>query len=87
MIQFSIAGLSAFTNLRVHGAVAVNYFKGKRDTFPQFSGNCSFILIISSIISGMLLFRFLFYFMELTGLAKQWLLLAVAISAAHFIGK
>jgi O-antigen/teichoic acid export membrane protein len=85
MFQFSIAGLGAFTGLSVHGAVSVNYFKGKKDTFPQFVGNCFFILIISSVATGMLVFGFLGYFMGITGLGKHWLFLAVAVSTAQFV--
>ena len=85
MFQFAIAGIGAFTGLSVHGAVSVHYFKGEKETFPLFVGNCFIILIISSIMTGMIIFGFLEQLVGGTGLDKQWLFLAVAVSAAQFV--
>jgi O-antigen/teichoic acid export membrane protein len=85
MFLVVLSSLGAFTGLSVHGAVSVNYFKGNRDYFPQFIGNCFFILIISSIFTGLIINTYSIYLTNLIGLERQWLILAVIISAGQFI--
>jgi O-antigen/teichoic acid export membrane protein len=85
LFQVLLAGFGAFTGLSIHGAISVNFFKGSRDTFPQFVGVCLLILLGTSILMWLIIAAFGPYVSKFIGIDVYWIFLAVVASSAQFV--
>jgi O-antigen/teichoic acid export membrane protein len=85
MFAVTVQFLSPFTGLSVQGAVGMRYFQQDRLDFPAYVFTC---LVILAVSAGSLVLITMFspsLLVEQTGLARQWLLLAVVTSGAYFV--
>lgn len=87
MFQTLTGALVAFVGLSMVGAANRKYYDGNlgKDDLAEFIGACLQILVITSLISLVVLTVFSGKFSEWLGLSKQWILLAVLITAANAI--
>lgn len=84
LVSALIAIMGAFTGLSVHGAVSVKYFD-KEVNHPKFVGASLMVLIGSTCIVLLFLLISGDKLSEWIHLPKQWLIIAVIVSAAQFV--
>lgn len=87
MFQTLLGALIAFIGLSMAGAAGRKFYDGNlgKDVLAEFIGACLQILLFTSLISLTVLLAFSGKFSEWLGLDKQWLLLAVLVTAANVI--
>lgn len=58
MFQVLAAVIAPFSGLALHGAISRQYFERDRINFPQYLGNCLYILVVSTLITAFILLSF-----------------------------
>lgn len=87
MFQTLLGALIAFIGLSMAGAAGRKFYDGNltKDELAEFNGACLQILLFSSLASLMVLVAFSSLFSEWLGLDKQWIILAVVVTAANVV--
>lgn len=87
MFQTLLGALAAFIGLSMQGAAGRKFYDGNlgKEALAEFIGACLQILLITSLISLLVLLAFSGQFSDWLGLDKQWIILAVLVSAATVI--
>jgi len=87
MFQTLLGVLAAFVGLSMYGAAGRKFYEGDlgKEDLAEFIGACLQILVITSLISLLVLLAFSGQFSDWLGLDKQWIILAVLVSAATVI--
>ncbi len=87
MFQTLLGVLAAFVGLSMYGAAGRKFYEGDlgKEDLAEFIGACLQILLITSLISLLVLLAFSGQFSDWLGLDKQWIILAVLVSAATVI--
>lgn len=85
MFSIVITAFGSLTGLSVHGAVGMRYFDRDEYDFPRYVGNCFIILALTSATLFALVAVFHEPLEQLTKLPRNWLMIAVGVSAVQFI--
>ncbi|MFA6013584.1 MAG: oligosaccharide flippase family protein [Gallionellaceae bacterium] len=85
MFGLVIAVMSALAGLSVHGVVSVRYFQLEKLAMAGYVGTCIGILIISTGISLLLVTIFGDVLSMVSGIPKEWLLIATFIAGLQFL--
>jgi len=85
MFSIVITAFGSLTGLSVHGAVGMRYFDRDEYDFPRYVGNCFIILALTSVTLFALVAVFHEPLEQLTKLPRNWLMIAVGVSAVQFI--
>lgn len=87
MFQTLLGALTAFIGLSMHGAAGRKFYDGNlgKEELAEFIGACLQILLATSLISLVVLLAFSNQFVGWLGLDKQWILLAVLVTASTVI--
>lgn len=87
MFQTLLGALVAFIGLSMAGAAGRKFYDGNlaKDELAEFNGACLQILLFTSLASLMVLVAFSSLFSEWLGLDKQWIILAVVVTAANVV--
>jgi O-antigen/teichoic acid export membrane protein len=87
MFQTLLGSLAAFVGLSMQGAAGRKFYDGNLgdEELKDFIGSCMQILLVTSLVTFVLLFGFSGQLSEWMGLERQWILLAVAVTASSVI--
>ena len=86
MFGIVLSVLGAFTGLSVNGAISIRYFQLEKKVLAEYIGTCVSILVICTSIIFLLVAFFGVRLASLTGVPKDWLLVAVVVSSFQFLG-
>lgn len=85
MFSMVISAFGCLTGFSVHGAVGMRYFDRDVYDFPRYVGNSIIILAVTSIILLTIVAIFYEPLEKLTKLPREWLMIAVGVSAVQFV--
>jgi O-antigen/teichoic acid export membrane protein len=85
MFQVLVAVLSPFVGVAVHGAIARQYFERNRIDFPEYVGNCFFILGTSALIVSLVFWYFSQEVSRLTRFPMGWVWIIPVLSLLNFV--
>lgn len=85
MFAIVLSVLGAFTGLSVHGAIGVRYFQLERKALAEYVGACVGILVVSTSLVFALAVLFGSWLEQISGVPKDWLLVAVILSGMQFL--
>lgn len=85
MFGVALNVLGAFTGLSVHGAVSVRYFQLEKKELAEYAGTCVWILATSTTVMLLIVTAFGPWLATVSGVPKDWLLLATVISGLQFL--
>lgn len=85
MFTVMVGVVMAFTGLSVQGAIGRQYFEEDTIDFPKYVTNCLYILVVSSVIVGLILWFFSEWISKLTQFPAGWLWAVLLASIGQFI--
>jgi len=77
--------VSAFTGLSIQGAIGRQYFERDQIKFPKYITNCLYILIVSSIVTGIFLWCCSDVISKATDFPSSWLWAVVVVAVCQFM--
>ena len=80
-----VAFLSIFVGLSIHGAVSINFFKTTKEELKIYIANGIFVLLITTIIVGFVVFIFKEPLHNKLLLSSEWLYIGVILSFSQFV--
>lgn len=86
MFGVVLSVMGAFTGLSVHGAIGVRYFQLTKRELAEYVGACVGILVLSTATLLLLVAVSGAWLAAITGVPKDWLLVAVLLSGFQFLG-
>ena len=80
-----VSFLSIFVGLSIHGAVSINFFKTTKEELKIYIANGIFVLLITTIIVGFVVFIFKEPLHNKLLLSSEWLYIGVILSFSQFV--
>jgi O-antigen/teichoic acid export membrane protein len=87
MFSVLITFLAPFTGLSVHGAVYRKYFDLDEKEIAVYIGNVCFVLLTSSLITGLILFLMSKKVFLFTGIPVNWVCALIVVSMMNFLSQ
>ncbi|MFH4490934.1 oligosaccharide flippase family protein [Vibrio diabolicus] len=87
MFQVLVGVLAAFVGVNVNGALVRYYYQSKDNEIAGYISSCVFILITSTALTFLIFKIAQDYIVEIIGLSKEFLYIALAVSFFSFIFK
>ncbi|ANV86370.1 lipopolysaccharide biosynthesis protein [Picosynechococcus sp. PCC 7117] len=85
MFSVLVSMMATFIGLNVHGAIARQFYEKESIDFPKFITNCFYILIASSVLTGLVTLFLSGWISQITQFPRKWLSAVFLVCIGQFI--